>query len=50
VDLGSGGGGAGIIPIFLAQTIDFLQAEIAYATGDIPGARAFLSDGVTKSI
>ncbi len=50
VDLGSGGGGAGIMPVFLAQTVDFLRAEIAYATNDISGARTHLSNGVRKSI
>lgn len=50
VDLGSGGGGAGIMPIFLAQTIDFLRAEIAYASNDLPAARTHLSNGIRKSI
>ncbi|WP_419213875.1 SusD/RagB family nutrient-binding outer membrane lipoprotein [Maribacter sp. X9] len=50
VDLGSGAGGAGITPIFLSQTIDFLKAEIAYISGDVMDAGTFLKDGITKSI
>jgi len=50
VDLGSGAGGAGILPIFLAQTIDFLRAEMAYASNDPAGAKAFLLSGIQKSM
>ena len=50
VDLGSGGGGAGITPIFLAQTVDFLRAEMAYVAGDVVGARDLMLAGIQKSI
>lgn len=50
VDLGTGGGGAGITPIFLAQTIDFLRAEIAFVSDDIPGAKTHMLNGIQKSI
>lgn len=50
VDLGSGGGGAGITPIFLAQTVDFLRAEIAYVGGDVTTAGTLMSNGINKSI
>ena len=50
VDLGSGAGGAGIMPIFLAQTVDFLRAEMAYVSNDVAGAKTHLINGITKSI
>ncbi|TLP82175.1 SusD/RagB family nutrient-binding outer membrane lipoprotein [Maribacter sp. ACAM166] len=50
VDLGTGAGGAGIMPIFLAQTVDFLRAEIAYASNDAAGAKIFLTSGIQKSM
>ncbi|MGO4918285.1 SusD/RagB family nutrient-binding outer membrane lipoprotein [Maribacter spongiicola] len=50
IDLGSGAGGAGITPIFLAQTVDFLRAEIAYATNNAAGAKTFLTNGIQKSM
>mgnify|MGYP001122713110 CR=1 FL=1 len=50
VRLGSGGGGAGIVPIFLAQTVDFLRAEMAYASNNAAGAKAFLLSGIQKSM
>jgi hypothetical protein len=50
VDLGSGAGGAGILPIFLAQTVDFLRAEIAFVSNDLAGARTHLTNGIQKSI
>jgi hypothetical protein len=50
IDLGTGGAGAGITPIFLAQTIDFLRAELAYFNNDLAGARGFLLAGIDKSI
>jgi hypothetical protein len=50
VDLGTGGGGAGITPIFLAQTVDFLRAELAYEAGDIAGAGTLMAAGIEKSI
>ncbi|WP_339628412.1 SusD/RagB family nutrient-binding outer membrane lipoprotein [uncultured Maribacter sp.] len=50
VDLGTGAGGAGIMPIFLAQTVDFLRAEMAYASGNAAGAKTFLLNGIQKSM
>lgn len=50
VDLGTGAGGAGIMPIFLAQTVDFLRAEVAYASGNAAGAKTFLLNGIQKSM
>ncbi|APQ17940.1 SusD/RagB family nutrient-binding outer membrane lipoprotein [Maribacter hydrothermalis] len=50
VNLGTGGGGAGIMPIFLAQTVDFLRAEMAYANNNAAGAKAFLLSGIQKSM
>ena len=50
IDLGTGGAGAGITPIFLAQTIDFLRAELANENNDVVGARGFLLAGIDKSI
>lgn len=50
VDLGSGAGGAGIMPIFLAQTVDFLRAEMAYVAGDTEGAKTLMLAGIEKSI
>jgi hypothetical protein len=50
VDLGTGGGGAGIMPIFLSQTVDFLRAEMAYVSGNTTGAKAFLTSGIQKSM
>jgi hypothetical protein len=50
IDLGSGGGGAGITPIFLAQTVDFLRAELLYASNDAATAKTYLLAGIQKSI
>ena len=50
VDLGSGAGGAGITPIFLAQTIDFLKAEMAYFDNELEDAKTYMLDGIEKSI
>ena len=50
VDLGTGAGGAGITPIFLSQTVDFLRAEIAYVSNDVVTAGTYLSSGIAKSI
>ena len=50
VDRGTGAGGAGVVPILLASTIDFMQAEVALLNGDVPGAAAFMESGITKSM
>jgi len=49
VELGYGAGGAGVTPIFLAQTVDFLRAEIAYVTNDA-AAKTLLTSGIQKSM
>ncbi len=50
VDLGTGAGGAGILPIFLAQTVDFLRAEMAYVSGNTAGAKTLMLSGIQKSM
>ncbi len=50
VGVGLGGGGAGIEPIMLASYVDFMRAEVALASGDAPGASAFIQAGLEKSI
>ena len=47
---GAGGGGAGITPILLSSTADFLIAENALASGNPAAAKTALMDGVSKSI
>ncbi|MGB7394918.1 MAG: SusD/RagB family nutrient-binding outer membrane lipoprotein [Pricia sp.] len=49
VNQGLGGGGAGITPIILSSSIDFLRAEIALASGNTADARTLMLDGITKS-
>jgi hypothetical protein len=50
VNLGSGAGGAGIMPVFLAQTVDFLRAEMAYFSGNAAGAKTLMLSGIQKSM
>ena len=50
VNLGLGGGGAGITPIILASYIDFMRAEVALKAGDASGAATHLKNGITKSV
>ena len=50
IALGSGSGGNGISNLLTAYGVDFMLAEAAMASGDIPGARAALLAAVEKSI
>ena len=50
ISQGDGGQGAGITPIILSSWVDFMIAEVAMLNMDIPGARAALNNGLTKSI
>jgi hypothetical protein len=50
VGLGSGGGGAGIEPIYLAAYVDFMKAEAALASGNAPMAATYMEAGMTKHI
>jgi hypothetical protein len=50
ISQGSGGGGAGIMPILLASTMDFLRAEIALVSNDPASAETLLQSGIEKSI
>lgn len=47
--VGDGGGGAGVTPILLASSTDFMQAEIAML-GSADAGRPFIISGVTKSV
>lgn len=50
IDQGDGGGGAGITPIFLSSTVDFLRAEIELFVNANPGAaRTLMLSGIQKS-
>ncbi len=46
----TGGEGAGITPIMLASTVDFMKAEVAMVAPDMLAARTAMIDGITKSI
>ena len=46
---GGGNGGNGVTPIMLASWVDFMIAETQLLEGDLPGARASLEAGMTKS-
>jgi len=48
--LGQGGGGAGVTPIMLASSVDFMKAEVAMVGGDMAAAKTAMTDGITKSI
>jgi hypothetical protein len=50
VSLGDGGGGAGITPILLSSTVDFLRAEAALVSGSPATAKTFLLSGLSKSV
>ena len=47
---GGGNGGNGVTPIMLASWVDFMIAETQLLEGDLPGARASLEAGMTKSM
>lgn len=48
--LGGGGGGAGITPIMLASSSDFMIAEALMVAGNTSGARARVLAGLAKSV
>ncbi|MDC8005590.1 SusD/RagB family nutrient-binding outer membrane lipoprotein [Aureisphaera galaxeae] len=48
--VGSGGGGAGIVPIMLASYTDLMVAEAALAAGNNGAAQTALQGALTKSI
>lgn len=50
ISLGSGAGGNGISNLLTSFGVDFMIAEAAMASGDVPGARAALLTAVEKSI
>jgi Starch-binding associating with outer membrane len=47
---GDGNGGAGITPILLSSWTDFWLAEIKMVSGDEPGAKMAMLDGISKSV
>lgn len=47
---GDGGGGAGITPILLSSTADFLLAEAALVNNDAPAAKTAILSGLSKSV
>lgn len=49
VDQNLGGGGAGITPIILSSTMDFLLAELDYVAGNYTSARDRMLEGIQKS-
>ncbi|UGU14462.1 SusD/RagB family nutrient-binding outer membrane lipoprotein [Sinomicrobium kalidii] len=49
VTISQGGGGAGITPIFLSSTVDFLLAEISYISGNTTEAKDHMLSGIAKS-
>ena len=49
VDLGNGGGGAGIWPIYLSSYVHFMKAEAAMWLGDTGTARAMMEIGMQHS-
>lgn len=49
VDLGNGGGGAGIWPIYLSSYVHFMKAEAAMWLGDVGTARAMMEIGMQHS-
>ncbi|WGK63606.1 SusD/RagB family nutrient-binding outer membrane lipoprotein [Croceiramulus getboli] len=50
LDLGTGGGGAGIAPILLASYVDFWRADRAMQAGNTTVALDFMMDGIDKSV
>ena len=47
---GDGEGGAGITPILLASTVDFMIAEAAWVGGDQAAAKTAMMNGLSKSV
>ncbi|WP_340202204.1 SusD/RagB family nutrient-binding outer membrane lipoprotein [Ascidiimonas sp. W6] len=50
VEQGAGAGGAGITPLLLASTVDFMRAEMAMVAGNPGDAKQFILDGLDKSV
>ena len=50
VNLGLGGGGAGVEPFILSSFVDFMRAEVALANGNASGASMLIESGLEKSI
>ena len=50
VNLGLGGGGAGIEPFILSSFVDFMRAEVALDNGNAPGASMLIESALGKSI
>ncbi len=50
VSAGAGGAGAGITPILTASWTDFMIAEMAMASNNLPAAKTAMLSGVLKSI
>lgn len=48
--LGDGGGGAGVTPIMLASSSDFMIAEARMVAGNTSGAKAKILEGLDKSV
>jgi hypothetical protein len=48
--IGMGGGGAGVTPIMLASSSDFLIAEARMLAGNTAGAKAKVLEGLEKSV
>lgn len=50
VEQGLGAGGAGITPLMLASTVDFMRAEMAMVAGSPTDAKQFIINGLNKSV
>ena len=48
--LAAGGGGAGITPILLASSVDFMRGELALVNGNTATAKVWLLQGLSKSV
>ncbi len=50
INLGLGGGGAGILPVMLASWVDLMRAEMALVSGNSGAASSHLQNAMQKSI
>lgn len=50
VEQGLGAGGAGITPLLLASTVDYMRAEMAMVAGSTGDAKQFILDALEKSV
>jgi len=50
ISIGMGGGGAGVTPIMLASSSDFLIAEARMLANNVSGAKASVIAGIAKSV